>query len=265
MVTLNFKYDSISDFYKHSDIVTKEGDKERHEKESLTDSPLFRGLDTATILNSKYCYKSGIDAIKNIELTSNIGGSAIKYKYDETDGDDMNYDRMLDGFPAMLKRVRKKGYGTGKFVDIYINISENCNIDYSKMINKAHAAIQLIDFLEKNGFRVAVYSCDYTNDPSGTYKGQTGVQYSLEVCLKKHEDSLNLGLILTGVSPWFFRYHMFKHQIASYNPSVDLGQSIPCNKKEDGYNIIIDKGECLSEESAKSKIEQVLKNYTHFE
>lgn len=72
------------------------------------------------------------------------------------------------------------------------------------MLNKAYTAMQIVDLLENLGYRVAVYSCDSTLDSSGTYKGESNVRYEVYVCLKRHEDSLNRGLILNGISPWFF-------------------------------------------------------------
>lgn len=64
--------------------------------------------------------------------------------------------------------------------------------------------MQIVDLLENLGYRVAIYSCDCTLDSSGMYKGEQGVKYTVQVCLKRHEDSLNQGLILNGISPWFF-------------------------------------------------------------
>lgn len=260
-MNLEFKYDSITEFYKSCDKCTQYGNKSYYDDLCKEDSPDFRGLSNDEILKSKYSYNKGIELLDKVFLNSSIGGSSREYKYDEFDGDDLNYDRLIDGFPAMRKRVRKEGIGVGKFIDIYVNICELCNVTYEELLNKAYTAIKLIDFLESSGFRVAVYSCDYTSDCYGSYKGENNILYILEVCLKKYEDSLNLGLILTGISPWFFRCHMFKHQCAHYNTSRGLGQSVKCTRKPDKNTIIIDNGECLNKKSADQKIESILKNY----
>lgn len=261
MIRLAYKYDSITDFYRACDTCTKNGDINHYNRISEADDPDFRGLSCEEIYKSMYSYTKGIELLRNIDLTSSIGGSSRQYKYDEFDGDDLNYDRLLDGFPAMRKRIRKSGSGVGKFIDIYINISELCNVTYPQLLNKAYTAVKLIDFLENNGFRVAVYSCDYTRDIFGHYEDESDVFYEVEVCLKKHEDSLSLGLILTGISPWFFRYHMFKHQCSHYIPSFGLGKAAYCTREANANIIIIDNGECLTKESANQKIENILKNY----
>lgn len=116
----------------------------------------------------------------------------------------MNYDRLLEGFPAMRKRVKTHGIGSGRLINVYVVISENCNIGYKEMLNKAYTAIQIVDMLENMGYRVAIYACDSTRDAYGSWREETGVIYEVRVCLKKHEDSMNKGLILNGISPWFF-------------------------------------------------------------
>lgn len=264
MIRLAYKYDSITDFYKACDTCTENGDVNHYDRISKADDPDFRGLSYEEIHKSMYSYTKGIELLRDVNLISSIGGSSRQYKYDEFDGDDLNYDRLLDGFPAMRKRIRKSGTGVGKFIDIYINICELCNVTYPQLLNKAYTAIKLIDFLENNGFRVAVYSCDYTRDLFGHYEGESDIFYEVEVCLKRHEDSLSLGLILTGISPWFFRYHMFKHQCSHYIPSSGLGRTAPCTRESDANTIIINNGECLTKESADQKIENILKNYMQF-
>lgn len=259
MVDLLYQYDNISDFYADVYTPTPDGDAKRSKDFLNEDDVQFRGLSREEIIKSKYGYKEGLDQLKEIDLNLDLGGSSRKYVYDEFDGDDMNYDRMLDGFPAMRKRIKTHGIGSGRLVNIYVVVSENCNIGYSEMVYKSHTAIQIIDMLEGLGYRVAVWACDSSRDGSGSYREEQGVNYELRVCLKRHEDSLNKALILNGISPWFFRYFMFAHQAGHYHAGWGLGSAQELKIEQTKENIVINHGECLNEYNARRKIEQIEK------
>lgn len=259
MVELSYTYDSISKFYEEALHPTPEGniqDTLNHlEREEIE----FRGNDINTIKKSQYSYTKGLAEMKRLDLNLSLGGSKRSYKWDEADGDDISFDRLMDGFPAMKKRIKSHGIGSGRLVTVYVIISENCNIGSKEMLNKAYTAMQIVDLLENLGYRVAIYSCDCTFDPSGYYKGEQEVKYTVQVCLKRHEDSLNPGLILNGISPWFFRYYMFAHQKGRYKNGWGMGRAIEMKLEQTKENIIINHGECLSKDTADRKIQQIKK------
>ena len=257
MVNLTYKYDSITKFYEDALHPTPEGNIQDTQDHLETEFESFRGMDIANIKKNQYGYTKGLKDLAKLELNLSLGGSKRDYKWDELDGDDMNYDRLMEGFPAMKKRIKTHGIGSGRLINVYVVISENCNIGAEEMLNKAYTAIQIVDLLEGLGYRVAVYSCDSTNDSSGTYKGETGVRYEVHVCLKRHEDSLNKGLILNGISPWFFRYYFFAHQKGRYKNSWGMGSAVPLDLKQTKENIVINHGQCLSKDSAERKIKQI--------
>lgn len=257
MKELIYEYDNITDFYEDALNPAPEGNASDLQSHLEEENPHFRGLSTEEIKKSKYCYLKGLDNLKELDLNLSLGGSKRKYIYDEFDGDDMNYDRLLDGFPAMRKRIKTHGIGSGRLVNIYVVISENCNIGYSEMLNKAYTAMQIVDLLEGIGYRVAIYACGSTMDSWGTWRDEKGVRYEVRVCLKKHEDSLNKGLILNGISPWFFRYYLFAHQKGRYKNGPGMGHATVLNLKQTKENIVINHGECLSKESAESKIKEI--------
>lgn len=257
MVNLTYKYDSITKFYEDALHPTPEGNIQDTQNHLETEFESFRGMDIANIKKNQYGYTKGLKDLAKLELNLSLGGSKRDYKWDELDGDDMNYDRLMEGFPAMKKRIKTHGIGSGRLINVYVVISENCNIGAEEMLNKAYTAIQIVDLLEGLGYRVAVYSCDSTNDSSGTYKGETGVRYEVHVCLKRHEDSLNKGLILNGISPWFFRYYFFAHQKGRYKNGWGMGRAVPLDLKQTKENIVINHGQCLSKDSAEQKIKQI--------
>ena len=257
MKELLYTYDSISYFYEDAVIPTNEGDAADLANHLKVDDSIFRGLDLKTILSNKFGYTKGLDKLEEIDLNISVGGSTRKYIYDEFDGDDMNYDRLLDGFPPMLKRVKTHGIGSGRLISVYVVISENCNVTSKEMLYKSYTSIRIVDMLESMGYRVAVWACDSTLDASGSYGVEKGVKYELRVCLKRYEDSLNKGLILNGISPWFFRYYMFAHQKGHYKNGWGMGRSVELNLEQTKENIVINKGQCLTKESANAKIKEI--------
>lgn len=262
MKNVHYTYDNIQDFYDDIKRAKPEGNKERLLSHLGSDEPGFRGLSLEEIKKNKYNYQKGLDQLKELELNIDVGGSSREYKYDEFDGDDMNYDRLLEGFPCMRKRIKTHGIGSGRLINLYVVVSENCGVSHKEMLNKSLTAIRIADMLENMGYRVSIYSCDHTNDRWGSFKGESGVDYQLSVCLKRPEDSLNKGLILTGISPWFFRYYMFAHQMGSYIPGPGLGSSIEMQLEQTKENIVINHGECLSEENSIVKIKQIEKLFS---
>lgn len=254
---LDYTYENIQDFYNASNNCTLNGHKSRWKEHSTRDDEDWVGLDLSNILKSKYSYEKGLDVLKELEIDSPLGGSCCKFIYDEFDGDDINYDKLIDGFPALRKRVRKEGIGSGKIINIYINVAENCDIEYKYFLSKAYTAIQIVDYLEKRGYRIGVYSCAYTlKFANGT--DQWGKDdYNLKVCIKKPEDPLIKGLILATINPWFFRYHIFKHMAATNNVCCCLGHSVALGIKSTKENIYIDNGECLDNSASQRKIEEI--------
>ncbi len=259
MIKLHYKYDSISAFYKEALKPTKYGDASDLKEHLESDESDFRGMSINDIEKYKYGYIPGIANIKKLDLSLNVGGSKRNYKYDEFDGDDLNYDRLLDGFPPMRKRVKTHGVGSGRIVNVHVVISENCCTSADEMLKKAYTAMSLADMLESSGYRVAIYACDCTKDCEGTFKNEKDVEYQVSVCLKKPEETLNKGLVLNGISPWFFRYYIFAHQKGHYINSWGMGRAIAMKLEQTKENIVINRGECLSDDSCKKKIEEIKK------
>lgn len=253
-------FDDINSFYKASMTLTKNGNRSSFEEEINTEKIDFRGLSISEIHKSRFSYKEGLDQLKEIESDDYLAGTR-KYKYDESDGDDINYDRLLDGFPALIKRVRGKIKGTGRIINIYVNIAEACFVSYKQMVHKSHTVIRLIDMLEEMGYRVCVYSCAYASGV-GTLKGKEINMMKLNICIKRPEDPIIKSLIMTCISPWFLRYYVFCYYHATCSSHSWLGTPLKFNKKSTNENIYIDNGECLNEITANKKIEEIKKLFS---
>lgn len=257
MVNLSYTYDSLTKFYEDALNPTPDGNIADTKGHLNTEEQSFRGMCINDIKKYQYGYTKGIKELKELDLNLSLGGSKRAYKWDELDGDDMNYDRLMEGFPAMKKRIKTHGIGSGRLINVYVVISENCGVGPKEMLNKSYTAMQIVDLLENIGYRVAVYACDCTYDRDGMYQGRSEVRYEVKVCLKRHEDSLNKGLILNGISPWFFRYYLFAHQKGRYRNGWGMGRAVPLDLEQTKENIVINHGECLNKDSAEAKIKQI--------
>lgn len=257
-----WEYDSIVNFYNESDVLEDHGNgskfREYGEKEEIG----FRGMSIADLKKYKYSYPDA-EKIAGFNEDLELGGSGAKYKYDELDGDDMNFERLIDGFPALRKRIKTKGLRNGRIITLYINIAENCNVSATDMRTKADTAVKLTDMLEERGYRVNIIILTYIEYNSSYYKGQTMKKSLIKIEAKKPEEALNKGLIYTAISPWIFRYHFFKHYVAKSQPQESLGRSLPIRPTklitESLSSILIDSQECLSKQTSEFKLNEIKK------
>lgn len=244
---------SIEKFYTECDILETHGSKSRWK--GLTKGEDYEahwvGIPFKNIEKHKFSYKEGLDKLKQLEIELALGGSKKQYKWNEFDGDDISMERMYEGMPYMAKRVKQLGDGTGKFVTIHVNVCENCNVSADQLLHKAYTAMQLIDLVEGLGYRVAVEAYMDSKNP-GTYKGTTMKTLHTAVTIKRFEDPLNKPLLLTCISPWFLRYHIFRFWCAKFQMSHGFGSAYDPGYKDTKEDIYIKQGECLSENTGDS-------------
>lgn len=267
-------FSSLDRFYKECDEVEETGNKigsstydrnyESWDEQNDRDHPSWVGLSKEEILKNKYLYKKGLDQLKEIEKDINLGGTKRSYKWDETDGDDMSYDRYLDDLPCLKKRIRTLGSRRGKMINIHVSVGENRGVTYREMLNRSYTVMRLIDYLESQGYRVGVYV--YTDVRSlGYYKGEKVRQLHVEIQIKKPEEPLIKGLILTCISPWMLRYHMFKLWTAKFKCEYGLGHPVDINYKDTDTDIYFRTGSCLNEESSENKLKILSKTFNFSE
>lgn len=254
-LNLNININSLDEFYRECDNI-EGGNPYEIENIENNDDPSFRGLSLEKIHSSKYNYTEGLENLKKIEKDINLGGRKHKYKYDDSDGDDMNFDRYIEGLPSLKKRIPTHGVGTGKFVKLHISICENCWCSAKALMIRAYTAMRIIDMLESQGYRVQI-SAYADNENPGTLNGQKVKYLGVEVVIKKFEDPLIKGQVLTAISPWFFRYWMFKFWNAKFMMNWGYGHSIRPIKKESASDIYIQTGEALTEENAEETIKRI--------
>jgi hypothetical protein len=231
-------YDSLSDFY---DDIKNLVSSPRYNWRKDYDRPHFTGLSRSEILKSQYSYPFGVEKLRNLanfEIQKDI---KIRY-WDQFDGFDIDIDRMYSDLDFL--RNERKQRKLPKTMDIFINISENCDITYSAMLNKTYAALKIIDHLETLGVRTALYACiSCLPKVNGRYIEPLYI----EICIKRHADDVNLGALCTAISPWFFRHWFFLWIEGRYkNLDVVIGQATTIPESEAQKGITIDNGQCLN-------------------
>lgn len=255
---LTVHFDSLEKFYTECEIVEDTGTKGHYDRICNEDDPGWKGLSLEEIQKAKYFYNKGLDKLESLTQEMQLGGSGKSYKWDENDGDELDYDRFLEGLPCLKKRVKKLGNKNGKFIRLHIGIGENWMVTAEDMLYKSYTAIKLADYLEQQGYRVEISTFAEVAD-LGRFKGEQLEYLITEVIIKKAEDPLILPQILTCISPWMFRYHVFKFWTAKFQCRSGLGHSIAAKHKETKEDIWITSGQCLDENSANQKIEQIIK------
>lgn len=248
-------FENLSTFYDKCFEVNKSVPEivKGYENNEKRDDYDWIGLEKEEILKSKFSYKKGLDELAQIQKDVYLGGKNRKYIYDELDGDDMNYERYMDSLPCLKKRIFKQGSGVGKFITIHVNVSESACVQYSEMLNKSYTVMRLIDVLEDEGYRVQVLA------ESNINKLGPGIEnLHMKVVIKKFEDPLIKGQILTAISPWFLRFWMFHYWTGHFICSGGLGYPAKLNKVSTTSEIYFDSGEALNEDKATEKINNIL-------
>lgn len=256
-MNLDIKFNDIFDFYQQTDIL-EEGRRKNDcgddwESHIVEENKSFRGLSNKEIFDSMYSYKEGLDQLKEIDLEMNQGSNRKIYKWSDQDGDDMSLERLNEQLPFMNQRVNTAGDRNGKFVNLHIAICENASVTYKEMLYRSYCAIQVADYLENNGYKVAIYAY-FAIDSVGKYKGAFAEYTKVSIQIKKPEEPLNKGLLLNAISPWFFRYWGFKFLYAKFYTSYGLGRTWHIKDKNSKSDIYLKSQECLSKEEVDAKI-----------
>lgn len=252
---------SVDEFYNESNKLESTGNKRMFNEICNKNSPNFVGLSLDEIVKNKYSYRKDLDKIKSIDDFVSMGGAKNIYKYDEFDGDDMNYDRFVDELPYMKKRIKNVGRGNGKFIKLHVAIAENWIVDYKDMLNRAYTVIQIVDFLEDLGYRLEIIAYSDVNNV-GSYKEEYIESLKTEILIKSANEPLIKPLVLTCISPWMFRHHMFKFWSAKFNTNDNLGATEFNKYKDTDSDLYIKSGECLNEQTSKDRIKKIINQFS---
>jgi len=260
---LKYRFDSMRDLYLSADLALKNeknGIRAKSSasagsyKEKYTHDSSFCGCLYEEAVERRYSHKEGLEKIREMAgLEAIMHASQYVKHWSDYDGDTFDIERYQNEQPFLCQRRKVIGSKNRGMFRVIVSIAEPWMVDYDNMLWKTYAACRICDELESQGHRVEILAVSYSRDQHYRY------EYTLtEIHIKRFEESMNLAMLCTSLSPWTFRVWMFmvwSHYRKSYS---DLGS--PC-LVEGYYNlggqktaIIIDKGDCLSEESANNFI-----------
>jgi len=264
---LIYRVSSISEFYRLASVCTPTGHAREHTRYLRGDVSDWFWLGVKNfpdLLSKKFTYKKGIVEIEKESQKMVQGYRKHIYKWDELDGDDLSMERLYEQLPALRKRISVTGDKFGNFISLYFNVGNNCGIQSGEMLSKTKTAIKLIKFFESLNKRVEVVI--YSNDlRPGTYNNEGIHSILLEVVAKKFSEPLNIGLLNTTLTPWFFRYWVFMfwhsrcHLEPGYGHSVDVNPE-DIKSKRKNKAIILNAQDALDEYSSNEFIEKALNN-----
>jgi hypothetical protein len=255
---IRVELDNVEEFYQTCEHFNcQEGNRSMYNEITNKEEVDFRGLSKYDIHKYKYGCNKYLDELDKLDHDLFAGSSTTKYKWDENDGDEFDYERYTEGFPAIKKRIRTDGFNNGKFVKLHITISENGHISHKAMLYKALTAVKIVDLLEGMGKRVEIYVNSITGD-IGYYKKEILSFVEVSIKFKNFNEPLNKPLLLNCISPWFFRYWGFLFLTGQFNTNFSIGHSVITDRVSNTENIYIQSGECLNELGVKNKLDELI-------
>lgn len=258
---VKYTFDSLEDFYCAANNCTSKDPtsiskhKMYHYLNNNYLNSYFIGLPIKTIPKYQYSYLKGLDNLEKLDNLQ-LGCSKLINKYSDIDGYDINYDRMLEGFPYLLNKTKSKGNKHGKFVTIWVNISINGNISVEKSLNKAYTVMKVIDYLENNGYRTEIIIYDEAVNV-GYYQEKYLDYVLLKINIKHFNEPLIKGRILTAISPWMERYWVFKFNYAKFENVSQGAATNTIYKKDTKTDIFFGSTTAITKETAEYKIKQI--------
>lgn len=215
----------------------------------------FVGATIPQIYARKYGWEEGVKKIESLpeySAPASVGARFVR-SWSDYDGDELDPERMRDGFPCLSRRVKTAGQRTRGVARVIVNMAELQNVSTESMLWKAYAAARLVDGLETAGQRCEIIAAAYSE------AAHINPERS-NLCLikiKAPEEPLNLGLCLNAFSPWMFRYWIFGAREVVGNVPSWTGRSRSIKGRPDTEGaIIIDRGDCLSRYDAEAFIRQ---------
>lgn len=257
-----FYFSSPKEVYDTAENILKNNEKIRESYEK--DKENFRGADNKTIHKRKYGWPDGVKKILSFpEIDAHPKNIGLKNHWNYYDGFTMDMDRFYDGRPFMC--TRKKVIGdkmNAKTMDMYVSIAESMGVKYENLLCRGLAALKIIDALEANGIQVRV--CAYIATTRTFYYRKKGIYKGtyLECTIKKYDDPLNLSLLATVLTPWFFRYWIFILLDNEQFVRPTLGSPAPFPYPVD-QKIVLQSEECLTLTDVTRKYKEIEKSIIH--
>ena len=204
----------------------------------------------AELLKRREGFAEGVASLKALpEFEELVSQGHVKRVWSDIDGDTWDQERFLDERKFLLRRVKTGGIKKGKMITLAVNVTESCKVSHAAMLWKSYAAVKVADDLEARGNRVKIVFVIAAQKVSDTVD-----QLYISTVLKDFHEPINLSLLASWLSPWFFRFWGFA-VMKSLVPDIRSSYGCPDTLRDFGDNTIkIDEGACLNEFGAKNWI-----------
>lgn len=144
-----------------------------------------------------------------------------RLKWDETAGDEVDFDRLRSGqeFWRTSRRASMAGASTKT---ILVDMGANCRVEAMDILWRGAAAVALTALLEDAGYRVELWSYSLASD---VYLRQAVSDSFLATQLKAASDPLDPSTMVNAVSGWFFRSRVLHERcLGGLRPESTLGR-----------------------------------------
>lgn len=143
-------------------------------------------------------------------------------RFDEGNGDEVDYDRLRVGQP-FWRTTRRQSTRGPQTVTIVVDVNANMKIPHRDILWRGAAAIAMTRILEAADFRVELW---IIHKARNCYRVQPwqGDSHVTAVCLKRAGDPLDVATFTAAVSGWFYRSLLFGAKaVGKYKPVKTLG------------------------------------------
>jgi len=157
------------------------------------------------------------------KMLKQLGDAAIekpvsrrrKVRFDETDGDEVDYDRLRCGQP-MWRTSRRTSSRAPSTIAIVVNIATPASKDSDTILWRGAAAIILTKLLEAAGYRVELWATGYANRRFSSQKNSRWDVDGFDVVrLKAAGDPLDESTLIAAVAGWCYRTVWFRSYYAT--------------------------------------------------
>jgi hypothetical protein len=160
-----------------------------------------------------------------------------RVRFDETNGDEVDFDRLRDGrdFWRTTRRATSNGPAT---LTILVNVAAAARVDHEDILWRGAAAIALTHILEAAGYRVELWALDRTKQVySDSQPDNFTIGAQTALCLKRQGDPLDMATLVTAVSGWFFRTVLFR-ELCTTKYEVESALGYPERPNDEDLDVV---------------------------
>lgn len=170
-----------------------------------------QGLDTWDAVEKRsqrvwaeglYILQEFVTKLKDAKLPE-LKDKRRKVKYNADDGDEVEYDRMMNG-EEFYRKSERQDTDSVTDISVYIDTTTPAYKDSKDILWRGAAAIALTHILEERGYRVELWVVN----GSDLYAGKSK-HVMTSCCLKRAGDVLDMSTLINVVSGWFYRTAIF--------------------------------------------------------